>query len=320
MDIALVVVSDDSSSAPARTQAQHTVSALAAARPETRFAFTASGTARSLGPGTARNRGLHRLVEDGTSHDAVLMFDDDISFADCAYQGRIFQSDGAPLLREAAAISPGSRMVLGCGYRGRQDLALLDHIGLSRLTPGAVGLAPSCERVDVSNEAPGGITGAFLFVACRANEIPAFPVGYNEDYFWLRRMARDGWDLRRSRFSLVHAPREGLEVSLAHLKFEQHGETLWCAAHDIARDPPMSELLERVRTSLSDRIAELDEARERLQQDQVQEGPRLAATALRRTAAYLRRLRRTVEAHSVIGGPVPPIAAELQQVAAYCGK
>jgi hypothetical protein len=48
--------------------------------------------------------------------------------------------------------------------------------------------------------------------------------------------------------------------------------------------------------------------------------PDLPAATLRRTAAYLRRLRRTAEAPRILGSPLPPIATELRQVADYCGR
>jgi len=287
--------------------------------PRTQLVVTAHASPRSLGPGAARNRGLTALARTA-GHEGVIFFDDDISFADCDFQGRAFCSDGAQLLGQVAGLPVHSRSVLGCGYRGRQDLALLDHINLSSGRAGGYDGNASCERQDIENEAPGGLTGAFLFVPERSDRLPKFLPGYNEDYFWLRRMQRDGFELTRSTHRLVHAPREGLEISSARLWFEQRGETVWCASQGIERGAAAKDLRQRLLHSLAARISELEAAGDLLRQGGPQPGAERAASALRRTTERLRRLKVAAEQYAAGNVLAPQLLTDLQRIARYCGR
>lgn len=315
LEVAVVVVSDDSASCVGRQRTRELVRRMAAARGSTLFCLMAGGV-RARSPGTARNRGLHCLLEAGVPHDAVVMFDDDVSFADCAYQNQQFRSDGASLMCEVAQLPRSPHTVLGCCYRGRQDLALLDHIRLADVR--ATEPSPSIERADVPNEAPGGVTGAFLSVPRSVQHLPHFLAVYNEDYFWLRRMAREGWRLYCSPSALVHAPPGKLEISRSRLIFEMRGEVLWCAALDICRDPSLGELLQRLYLSITDRIRELEAVSQSLADGVFGRGFDRARSILPTASSDLLRLRRSVECAS--GAHRPPIVDELKRIAAYCGR
>lgn len=213
-----------------------------------------------LGPGNARTRGLKHLAHSAGEHDVVIMFDDDISFADCRYQGTNVTSAGAQLLHEIVN-QDRLRHVIGCGYAGRQDLALIDHLMLLSDRGSKAPADASETRGEIPNEAPGGISGAFLFVPTRAIELPTFLPWYNEDYFWLRRMQRDCWRLKRSVHVLAHAPDDGLCLSEERLLFEQYGEALWRASNEALATISDAEANWRAAVSLKDRASEIKTAR-----------------------------------------------------------
>lgn len=213
-----------------------------------------------IGPGSARTRGLAHLAQHAVEHDAIIMFDDDISFTDCRYQGRYVSSHGAHLLQYAARQNT-SRKIIGCGYVGRQDLSAIEHIMLLSDQSDDFPLAASETRGDIPSEAPGGISGAFLFVPANAIELPPFVRWYNEDYFWLRRMQNHGWPFDRSLHNLAHAPDDGLFLSASSLWFEQYGEALWQASIGANAKIGETEVKQRAAQSLSDRAEKIKAAR-----------------------------------------------------------
>lgn len=212
------------------------------------------------GPGFTRNRGLDSLNSE-SQHSAILMVDDDMFFEDTVYQDHLYRSDGAELLRSLAERhSQRQRTVVGCGYAGRQDLSTLEHLLL--LLEGARDVhvaSASCVRAGIELESPGGISGAFLYVPGRADQLPRFFSWYNEDYFWLRELQRRGWSLEKSPYELVHAPPDGIGSTTSRLEAEQYGEALWCASRELRRNLPEAQLLDSVRQSLEDRLSEMAE-------------------------------------------------------------
>jgi glycosyltransferase involved in cell wall biosynthesis len=218
----------------------------------------------SRGPGQTRTEGLKFLTETSIDHEAIFLFDDDISFMPCLYQGKMLNSEGSSVLQEAVLVKRDDRTVLGCSYVGRQDLSLLAHIRLlSGRTPGT--MLASSERNQVPHVAPGGISGAFLYVPTNAAGLPPFLPWYNEDYFWLKRMESMGWSLKSSGHLLAHAPEDGLHVSLEKLWFEQYGEALWHATADLTSPLSVSTISTSCACALRERISEIEAVRVGLQ-------------------------------------------------------
>jgi hypothetical protein len=259
LDIVNVTVADDSTM-PARTLSA--IKALKAELPELSIEHVRRtvGTSHADGPGITRTRGLHHIAESGVRHDSIIMFDDDVSFADCIYQGAPTPSAGTALLTEAVRLGASTKTITGCGYVGRQDLAVLDHIVLLASLGSNSETSASNTRDGILHDAPGGISGAFLFVPARATELPPFLPWYNEDYFWLRRAVRDGWHLHRSGYTLAHAPEDGLNVSFEKLWFEQYGEALWCASVDAKAATPAVEVTCRALDGLRGRLDDFQAA------------------------------------------------------------
>ncbi|MDQ0454884.1 hypothetical protein [Rhizobium paknamense] len=192
------------------------------------------------------------------------MFDDDISFTPCLYQGITLTPEGSSVLQEAMLIKRHDKTVLGCGYVGRQDLSLLAHILLLSKRPAGPLLA-SLERNQVPHVAPGGISGAFLYAPTNAASLPPFLPWYNEDYFWLQRMKSMGWSLRSSRHFLAHAPEDGLHISFEKLWFEQYGEALWHATAGLTLTDSLSTTSTSCAQALRERISEIETVRVGLQ-------------------------------------------------------
>ena len=257
MTITSIVVADDSENP------KETLSALDATKsllPNLTVEHLPRSFAEGPAPGNARTRGLNYLANSAGEHDAVIMFDDDISFTDCRYQGASIASAGSQLLHWIVRHGRSGQIV-GCGYVGRQDLALIDHLMLLAERDAEAPADASETRGEVPSEAPGDISGAFLFVPAPAIELPHFLPWYNEDYFWLRRMQRDGWLLKRSVYCLAHAPDDGLYISEDGLWFEQYGEALWRASIESSATVSDAEAKWRAAVSLKDRACEIKTAR-----------------------------------------------------------
>lgn len=311
--IARVVVADDSSS-PASTG--DAIEAVRAAVPtlEVEHLPPAPHVVGPGGPGRTRTRGLRHLTHCGLQHDSVLMFDDDVAFGDCIYQGAPVASAGGSLLAEVAQyVRP--KTIFGCSYLGRQDLTVLEHIVLLASRGPTVETAASSSRDDVAHEAPGGISGAFLFVPTHAAELPQFLHWYNEDYFWLRRMMRDGWRLRCSEHALAHAPEDGLSVSVEGLLFEQHGEVLWDALVEARANDTEDEVGKRALNMLRVRVDNLRTARRAIVRGGNAESRCVFAHALERVESRFQDLVREVEA----ARGVHLLVEDLRHVARYCG-
>ena len=190
------------------------------------------------GPGAVRNVALRHLRALPYRHDALVMIDDDVSFADVETDGRTLRCDGAALLAEALAACLEPRTICGCGYVGRQDLSILEHARLEGAGADGVGTIPASQHRDgVDHVAPGGISTAFLAVTGDARDLPDLPEHYNEDYVWLHAMAGSGWALRRTRERLVHSPPGGVAVSAEGLSFQIFGEIVWLAVLERDRYP-----------------------------------------------------------------------------------
>jgi hypothetical protein len=313
MAIARVVVADDSSF-PANTAAAIDAVRAVVSTFEVEHLQPAPRAMGPGGPGRTRTRGLRHLTRCGLQHDGVLMFDDDVAFSDCVYQGALVASAGRSLLAEIAQYGR-PRTILGCSYLGRQDLTVLEHIVLLTSRGPRVETAASSARGHVAHEAPGGISGAFVFVPTHATELPEFVPWYNEDYFWLRRMMRDGWRLLCSEHALAHAPEDGLRVSVERLLFEEHGEFLWDALMEAQSKGDEDELGEGALNQLRVRIDRLRDARQVIMRRGNIELRRVFAPALERVESRL---------EDVVGevGAAPlahPLLGDLRHVARYCG-
>lgn len=128
--------------------------------------------------------------------------------------------------------------MVGCPYVGRQDLSILEHARLAEApVTDTHGIAPSLERHDIENVAPGGISTAFLVVGLPPGALPDFPEHYNEDYVWLQALMRAGWSLRRIPVPLVHAPPGEVAVTADGLAFQIHGEIVWLSVLEQDRFP-----------------------------------------------------------------------------------
>jgi hypothetical protein len=182
------------------------------------------------GPGVTRALGLTCVAQSDFDHNGLFMFDDDMCFVDCIYQGSTLQSDGSFLLTEAASIEGKRPTVLGCQYSGRQDLSALEHVSSLALLSEGDKIGASVARHEIRNEAPAEISAGFLFISAPANQLWSFLPWYNEDYFWLRRAAKNGWNLQKSVHTLAHAPEDGFTLTYDRLLFEHYGEALWAAS------------------------------------------------------------------------------------------
>lgn len=189
------------------------------------------------GPGATRNRGLARLRQFNADPDVIVMFDDDVCFADVDYRGDRLECDGVALLGEAVSASAKQRSVVGCTYVGRQDLSILEHARLDIHGPDGRAIAPATERSAVECVAPGGISTAFLVTRAPARLIPDFPEHYNEDYIWLHALRRSGWPLIRLGRNLAHAPPGDVLVTAPALSFQIFGEIVWLAVLEEERFP-----------------------------------------------------------------------------------
>jgi hypothetical protein len=311
--IARVVVADDSVHSANTAAVLDAVRAVVASF-EVEHLRPAPGGMCPGGPGRTRTRGLRHLKRSGVEHDGVLMFDDDVAFADCIYQGTVVASAGRALLAEIAQHRK-PETILGCSYVGRQDLTVLEHIVLLAARGPSVGTEASSSRGHVRHEAPGGISGALVFAPTHAAELPEFLPWYNEDYFWLRRMMRDGWRLLSSEHALAHAPEDGLSVSVERLCFEQHGEFLWDALAEAPANGDENELGEGALKQLRVRLDELRDARRVIMRSRNVELRRVVAPALEGAEARLQDVVREV-------GSAPlahPLLEDLRHVARYCG-
>lgn len=243
---AYLVVVDDSDDAAEQALLAVLTEQIRAAHPEARLellpADSSSGT-QTLdtpggGPGAARNRGLRHLRRSGADHDVLVMFDDDMVFADHVYRGVRLRCQGDVLLRQALEACAKIGTVAGCEYVGRQDLSILEH---ARLEDGACAeeqsVQPSLEREGVEHVAPGGISTAFLMVAGSATTLPDMPEHYNEDYLWLHALEARGRRLVRVRERLVHAPPGEVAVTAGDLSFQIFGEIVWLAVLERNRFP-----------------------------------------------------------------------------------
>lgn len=189
------------------------------------------------GPGAARNRGLARLREGDDDNDLIMMFDDDVCFADVDYRAERLRCDGATLIAQAISACDRQECIIGCGYVGRQDLSILEHAWLDDSEVANLTIAPATDRATVEHVAPGGISTAFLTVRAPARRLPDFPEHYNEDYVWLYALHRAGWPLDQIELKLVHAPPGGVAVTAPALSFQIFGEIVWLAVLEAARFP-----------------------------------------------------------------------------------
>lgn len=188
------------------------------------------------GPGVVRNRGLKHLRAGPVDHDVTILFDDDVCFNDVKYRGSSLECDGVQLLRNALKFCGMANTVVGCGYVGRQDLSILEHICLN--TGEALSaIAPAMAREGIENVAPGGISTAFLAIMSPAHRLPDFPSHYNEDYVWLHALDRSGWPLRRVEPFLAHVPPGDVLVTAPALSFQIFGEIVWLAVGERERFP-----------------------------------------------------------------------------------
>jgi hypothetical protein len=241
--LATIVVADDSDGPGECRLLEGMVAELAGAFPLSTLEVlpppratrrTVAGPGR--GPGAVRNRALARLRSGAGDYDLTVMFDDDVCFSDVEYLGGTVRCDGAALLRDALARAARPRTVVGCGYVGRQDLSILEHIRLDH-GPGPKEVAPSLSREGIDNVAPEGISTAFLAIGAPARGLPDFPEHYNEDYVWLHALRGAGWDLVRAVQPLAHVPSGPVCVTAPSLSFQVFGEIVWLAVLEADRFP-----------------------------------------------------------------------------------
>jgi hypothetical protein len=223
---------------------------------EIRFIRGLSRPGALEGPGVTRAHGLADVVNNDLKHEGLFMFDDDMCFVDCHYQGALVTSAGSLIIAEAASIGDRQRVIVGCRYNGRQDLSGLEHLSNQTSFCDPDEIKASIARHQTPNEAPGGISGGFLFVSAPANQLWSFLPWYNEDYFWLRRAASSGWDLRQSKHALAHAPEDGFSLSYERLLFENYGEVLWAACSKLTPSSSIEEVRLHAVKELNKRIEE----------------------------------------------------------------
>ncbi len=156
-------------------------------------------------------------------------------FVDDEYADRSYTVD-TPAIRGLLGGSglPTERLVAaGAGFRGRADLALLEHIDAvlhdSRRAEklGDDGRLSACisSGEDHHPDSPG-ISGGFLLTNRLSLRTVPLSRSYNEDWIWLRQLIMAGGSITRAGSAVVHAGSRRITLSLGVLRHQFEGEVL----------------------------------------------------------------------------------------------
>ncbi|MDQ4069016.1 MAG: hypothetical protein M3203_06035 [Actinomycetota bacterium] len=164
-----------------------------------------------------------------------LFVDDDLRLVDADYANRPYTIDteGVRGLLGGSGLPTERLFAAGAGFRGRADLALLEHLDAALRDSWRVeklgddGRLSACisSGEDHHPDSPG-ISGGFLLTNRRSLRAVPLSPSYNEDWIWLRQLTMAGGTITRAGSAVLHAGSPRVALSLGVLRRQFEGEVL----------------------------------------------------------------------------------------------